>query len=88
MEMIRNNRIVTQALLSYRGCCGRDRIVVGFTTTCSISAYHHCIVVVNSNPIHGEVPSIQHYVIKFVSHLHQVGGFLHVLQFAPPIKLN
>jgi len=23
------------------GCCGRDRMVVGFTTTCAISAYHH-----------------------------------------------
>ena len=26
----------------YRGCHrGRDRMVVGFTTTCAISAYHH-----------------------------------------------
>jgi hypothetical protein len=24
-----------------RVCCGRDRMVVGFTTTCAISAYHH-----------------------------------------------
>ena len=24
-----------------RGCRGRDRIVIGFTTTCAISAYHH-----------------------------------------------
>ena len=24
-----------------RGCRGRDRMVVGFTTTCVISAYHH-----------------------------------------------
>jgi len=23
------------------GRCGRDRMVVGFTTTCAISAYHH-----------------------------------------------
>ena len=23
------------------GCCGRDRMVVGFTTTYAISAYHH-----------------------------------------------
>ena len=29
----------------------------------------------NSNPIHGKVYSIQHYVIKFVSDLGQVGGF-------------
>ena len=30
---------------------------------------------VSSNPIHGEVYLIQHYVIKFVSDLRQVGGF-------------
>jgi hypothetical protein len=30
--------------------------------------------VVSSKPIHGEVYSIQHYVIKFVSDLRQVGG--------------
>ena len=36
----------------------------------------------------GEVYSKQHYVIKFVSDLQQVGGFLRVLQFAPPIKLQ
>jgi hypothetical protein len=29
----------------------------------------------SSNPVHGEVYSIQHYVIKFVSDLRQVGGF-------------
>ena len=41
-----------------------------------------------SNPIHGKVYSIQHYVIKFVSDLRQVGGFLWVLWFPPPIKLT
>ena len=30
---------------------------------------------------------IQHYVIKFVSDLRQVSGFLWVLHFPPPIKL-
>jgi hypothetical protein len=40
---------------------------------------------VSSNPIHGEVYSIQHYVIKFVSDLRQVGGFQ---RFPPPIKLT
>jgi len=34
--------------------------------------------VVSSNSVHGEVYSIQHYVIKFVSDLRQVGGFLPV----------
>ena len=44
--------------------------------------------VVSLNPAHGEVYSIQHYVIKFVSDLWQVGGFLRVLWFSPPIKLT
>ena len=35
------------------------------------------------NPAHGEVYSIQLYVIKFVSALRQVGGFFRVLQFPP-----
>ena len=43
---------------------------------------------VSSNPVHGEVYSIQHYVITFVSDLQQVGGFLRVLWFHPPIKLT
>ena len=37
--------------------------------------------VMRSNPVHGEVCSIQHYVIKFVSDLQQVSGFLRVLWF-------
>jgi hypothetical protein len=40
--------------------------------------------VVSLKPIHGEVYSIQHYMIKFVSNLQQVGGFLWVLRFPPP----
>jgi hypothetical protein len=40
--------------------------------------------VVSSNP----TQAIQHYVIKFVSDLRQVGGFLLVLRFPPPIKLT
>jgi hypothetical protein len=32
--------------------------------------------VVSSNPVHGKVYSIQHYVIKFVCDLRQVGGSL------------
>jgi hypothetical protein len=44
--------------------------------------------VVSSNPAHGKVYSIQHYVIKFVSDLRQVCGFLQVLRFYPPIKLT
>jgi hypothetical protein len=36
----------------------------------------------------GEVYSIQHYVIKFVSDMEQVGGFLRVLPSTQPIKLT
>jgi len=43
--------------------------------------------VVSSNPVHAEMYSIQHYVIKFVSDLWQVGGFFRALRFPPPIKL-
>jgi len=55
------------------------RMVVGFKTTCAISTYH---------PVHGEVYSMQHYMIKFVSALQQVGSFLRVLRFPSPIKLT
>jgi hypothetical protein len=44
--------------------------------------------VVSSNPAHGEVYSIQHYVIKFVSDLRQVGVFFRILRFPPPIKTD
>ena len=33
--------------------------------------------VVSSNPVHGELYSMQHYVVNFVSDLRQVGSFLH-----------
>jgi hypothetical protein len=44
--------------------------------------------VVSTNSAHGEVYSIQHYVIKLVSDLRQVGGFIRELRFPPPIKLT
>ena len=43
--------------------------------------------VVRYKPVHGEVYSIQHYLINFVSELRQVDGFLRVLRF-PLIKLT
>jgi hypothetical protein len=45
---------------------GCDRMVVGFTSSCATSAYH-TNVVRTSNPAHGKVYSIQHYVIKLIS---------------------
>ena len=38
--------------------------------------------------VNGEVYSIQHFVMKFVSDLRLVGGFLRVLRFPPPITLT
>jgi len=43
---------------------------------------------VSSNPAHGEMYSIQHYVIIFVCDLRQVCGFLGVLRCPSPIKLT
>jgi hypothetical protein len=61
-----------------------DRMVVGFTTTCVIGAYHHLKLWLG---IPLKVYSIQHYVIKFISDLRQVCGFLPVLWF-PPLRYN
>ena len=44
--------------------------------------------VVSSHPVNVEVYTMQHYVIKFVSDLRQVGGFLGEFRFPPPIKLT
>jgi hypothetical protein len=43
---------------------------------------------VSSNPTYCKVYLIQLYVIKFVSDLQQVGVFLWVHRFPPPIKLT
>ena len=63
---------------------GRDRSVVDFATTYTIWIYHHWCWEFESCSGWG----VQHYVIKFVSVLRQVGGFLRVLRFPPPIKLT
>ena len=65
---------------------GRDRMVDRSTTSYAISAYHHWSCEFESHP--GGVYSIQHYVIKFVGDLQQVGGFLLVFRLPPPIKLT
>ena len=56
---------------------GRNHMVDGFISTYDISC--------EFEPCSSEVYSIQHYVIKFVSELRQVSGFL---RFPPPKKLN
>jgi len=57
-----------------RGRHGRARMVVGFTTTYAISTFHHWCCEFESRSGLG----VQHYVIKLVSDLRQVGGFLRV----------
>ena len=57
----------------YGGCRGRDRMVFGSTATYAINIYLHSHCEFESRP--GEVYSIQHYVMMFVSDLRQVGGF-------------
>jgi len=63
---------------------GHDGMVVGFTTTYVINAYHHWCYELESRPGRG----VQHNVIKFVSDLRQVGGLHRDLRFPPPIKLT
>ena len=64
--------------MEHWGRRGRDCMVVGFTTTYATSALSRSV----------EVYPIQHYVIKFVNDLRQVGGFLRAHRFAPQIKLT
>ena len=49
-----------------------------------LSAYHHWCCGFESRSGWG----VQHYMIKFVSDLRQIGGFPRVLRFPPPIKLT
>jgi hypothetical protein len=66
---------------------GRDRMVI-WDLQLHVQSVPITTKVLSSNSVQCEVYSIQHYVIKFVSDLRQVGGFLRVLRFPPPIKLT
>ena len=57
-----------------RGSCGHDHIEIQLPVH-SVPITTH---VMRLNPAHGEVYLIKHNVIKFVSDLRQVGGFLRV----------
>ena len=57
-----------------RNLHGRGRMVVGFKLP--MQSVPITTNIVSSNRVHGEVYSIQHYVIKFVSDLLQDGGTL------------
>jgi hypothetical protein len=60
-----------------------DFTVGEFTTIYAIATN-----LVGSKHVHSEIYSIEHYVIKFVSDMRQVSGFLRVIRFPPPIKLT
>ena len=71
-------------------CCGRDRMVVGFTTPYAFSAHHHWSCEFELRSWRGVVDlvySIQCYVIKFVNDLRQVAVVLWVLWFPQPIMI-
>ena len=72
-------------LRKHRGRRVLDRMVIGLHLP--VQSVPITTKVVSSNPVHGKVYSIQHFVIKFVSDLRQVGGFLPVIRFPPPLKL-
>ena len=54
----------------------------------AMQSVHITTLVLISNIDHGEVYSVQHHVITVVNDLRQVGDFLRVLRFNPPIKLT
>jgi hypothetical protein len=62
--------------LDWRVCSGHDHRVVGFTTTCAISAYHHYSCEFKPHSWWGVLDTTLCDNIKFVSNLRYVGGFL------------
>jgi hypothetical protein len=79
-----------QAYFAKRGRCGHDRMVVGFTTTYAISAYHHWCCEFEYRP--GR--RVQHYVTKFVSDFDRLvvffgsSGFLHQKNWPSHTRYN
>ena len=73
------NDINTYFYIAFKGRRGRDRMVVGFTTTCAISGYHHLSCKFEPRTCRS-VPDTC-YVMKFISDLWQVGGFLREFRF-------
>jgi hypothetical protein len=63
---------------------GRDRMEVGFTTNCAISAYHHYRSGFEYRSLRGVLDTTlcDKVCQSFTA------GFLRVLQFPPPIQLT
>jgi hypothetical protein len=68
--------------------CGRYTFVVYYCYACNIMWMREVNHVKRFMVTFCSNYSIQHYVIKFVRDLRQVGGFLRVLRFPLPIKLT
>ena len=64
---------------SLMDCCSHDRMVVDLQLL--VQSVPITTKVVRSNPTHSKVYLMQHYVIKFVSDLRQVCGFLRVMRY-------
>ena len=79
----------TEVVVCLRGC--RDCMIVDFANTfffVPVQSVSSTTKDVSLNPCYGEVYSIQHYVIKIVSDMRQIGSFLRVIQFPHSIKLT
>jgi hypothetical protein len=76
----------------YSGHLGHDHMIDWIYNYLYMQSVPITTNIVSSNPAYVvcTLYSIQHYVIKFVSELQPIGGFLqvHVLWFPPPIKLD
>ena len=72
--------LVQSSNLVIRGCHGCDRMVVGFTTTCAISAYYHYSCEFEPCSWRGVLDTTLCENVQ-----QQVSGFLLVLRFPPPI---
>ena len=64
---------------------GRDRMIIGFTTICAINAYHYSSCEFEPRSWRGVLDT--KLCDTFVSDFRQVGGFLRVFRFLPPITL-
>ena len=80
--------MMVNVLMNVSSCCLRALIETFLGCFLRGRRGRDGMAVVSSNAVHGELYSIQHYVIKFVSDLRQIGGFLRVHLFPPPINLT